>query len=56
VAEPLGGAQRDREAAIHDVGKAIASMLAPLKEASRADLIAARRRKYLDLGSKGLAA
>jgi acetyl-CoA carboxylase carboxyl transferase subunit alpha len=38
------------------VGKAIASMLAPLKEASRADLIAARRRKYLDLGSKGLAA
>jgi acetyl-CoA carboxylase carboxyl transferase subunit alpha len=56
VKEPLGGAQRDREVTIAEVGKAIRSMLAQMKDADRAKLIAARRRKYLDMGSKGLAA
>jgi acetyl-CoA carboxylase carboxyl transferase subunit alpha len=56
IKEPLGGAQRDREATIAEVGKAIRSMLAQLKGRGGADLVAARRRKYLDMGSKGLAA
>jgi acetyl-CoA carboxylase carboxyl transferase subunit alpha len=56
IKEPLGGAQRGREATIAEVGKAIRSMLAQLKGRGGKDLIAARRRKYLDMGSKGLAA
>jgi len=56
IKEPLGGAQRDREATIAEVGKAIRSMLAQLKGRGGADLVAARRRKYFDMGSKGLAA
>ncbi len=56
VKEPAGGAQRDRSAAINEVGKAIASMLAQLKDADRKALIDGRRRKFLDMGSKGLAA
>ena len=56
IKEPMGGAQRDRDAAITGVGRAISSMLAQLKGADRAKLIAGRRRKYLDMGSKGLAA
>jgi acetyl-CoA carboxylase carboxyl transferase subunit alpha len=56
IKEPMGGAQRDRDATIAEVGKAIRSMLAQLKDRPRDDLIAARRRKYLDMGSKGLAA
>nr|WP_308124684.1 acetyl-CoA carboxylase carboxyltransferase subunit alpha [Maritalea mobilis] len=56
IKEPTGGAQRDTEATIAEVGKAIRSMLAQLKDAGGADLIASRRRKYLDMGSKGLAA
>lgn len=56
IDEPLGGAQRDKLAAIDSVGKAIASMLASFEEVDRAALIAGRRRKFLDLGSKGLAA
>ena len=38
------------------VGKSIEVMLAELTSDPSADLRAARRRKYLDLGSKGLAA
>ncbi|MDG4648995.1 acetyl-CoA carboxylase carboxyltransferase subunit alpha [Roseibacterium sp. SDUM158017] len=56
IKEPLGGAQRDREAAISEVGKAVRSMLADLKDADRTKLVASRRRKFLNMGSKGLAA
>jgi acetyl-CoA carboxylase carboxyl transferase subunit alpha len=56
IKEPLGGAQRDRDATIAEVGKAIRSMLAQLKDRGGADLIASRRRKFLDMGAKGLAA
>lgn len=56
IKEPLGGAQRDPEATIAEVGKAIRSMLAQMKGADRKKLIASRRRKYLDMGMKGLAA
>jgi acetyl-CoA carboxylase carboxyl transferase subunit alpha len=56
IKEPLGGAQRNRDATIAEVGKAIRSMLAQLKGMDRDKLISARRRKYLDMGMRGLAA
>lgn len=56
IAEPLGGAQRDRAAAIASVGKDIASMLAEMDGLSRSKLIKDRRTKFLDMGKKGLAA
>jgi acetyl-CoA carboxylase carboxyl transferase subunit alpha len=56
IPEPRGGAQRDRQAAITSVGEAIADMLEPLCKEEPQDLIKARRKKFLDLGSKGLAA
>ena len=56
IAEPVGGAQRDRAAAIAAVGKAIGALLEGLVTVDRATLIAARRRKFLDMGRKGLAA
>ncbi|MDD8023043.1 MAG: acetyl-CoA carboxylase carboxyltransferase subunit alpha [Paracoccaceae bacterium] len=56
IKEPLGGAQRDRAAAIAAVGSEIALMLGELSGKKPAELIKDRRKKYLDMGSKGLAA
>ncbi|MFC6688379.1 acetyl-CoA carboxylase carboxyltransferase subunit alpha [Jhaorihella thermophila] len=56
IDEPRGGAHRDRPAAIAAVGKAIEEMLDELKGKKPARLVKERRRKYLDMGSKGLAA
>ncbi|AOZ68404.1 acetyl-CoA carboxylase carboxyltransferase subunit alpha [Rhodobacter xanthinilyticus] len=56
IKEPLGGAQRDRAAAIGAVGSELALMLGELAGKKRAELIKERRRKFLDMGSKGLAA
>ena len=56
IAEPMGGAHRDRHATIASVGSAVASMLAELKDKSSAKLIADRRKKFLSIGDKGLAA
>ncbi|MGR3839135.1 MAG: acetyl-CoA carboxylase carboxyltransferase subunit alpha [Cognatishimia sp.] len=56
VTEPMGGAHRDRDAAIASVGKAIDDMLKDMSGMDRSQLIAARRKKFLELGSKGLAA
>ena len=56
IKEPLGGAQRDRSEAIKSVGSAIAALLADIKADDSAALVASRRKKYLDMGSKGLAA
>ena len=56
VKEPLGGAHRDRKAAVEAVGKAIGAELDALAKQAPAALVAARRRKFLDMGSKGLAA
>lgn len=56
IKEPLGGAQRDKAATIAGVGDAIAQMLGQLSAIDRKALIAGRRRKYLDMGAKGLAA
>ncbi|MEN8836819.1 MAG: acetyl-CoA carboxylase carboxyltransferase subunit alpha [Celeribacter marinus] len=56
IPEPMGGAQRDPQSAITAVGKAIQSMLTPLLKKERADIIVERRKKFLNIGSKGLAA
>ncbi len=56
VDEPRGGAHRDKDAAIKSVGKAISAMLKELDGKSPKKLIAMRREKFLNLGSKGLAA
>jgi len=56
IPEPRGGAQRDRAAAITAVGAALDSAVSKLSAKGGTALIAARRRKYLDMGKKGLAA
>ncbi len=56
VPEPMGGAHRDAEAAIGAVGSTINELLAELSDLSPKDLIKARRERFLDMGSKGLAA
>lgn len=54
IKEPMGGAQRDREATIASVGVQIGKMLDALSGVSRADLIDARRKKFLKMGENGL--
>lgn len=56
IKEPMGGAQRDKQAAIASVGSEISLMLAELEGKKPAELIKARRKKFLDMGSKGLSA
>ena len=56
IPEPRGGAHRDRGAIITSVSDAIAEMLKELKGKDAATLIRDRRRKFLDMGTKGLAA
>jgi acetyl-CoA carboxylase carboxyl transferase subunit alpha len=56
VKEPLGGAQRSPKEAVDAVGKAIEAMLGELSGKKPEALIKDRRQKFLDMGSKGLAA
>jgi acetyl-CoA carboxylase carboxyl transferase subunit alpha len=56
VPEPVGGAQRDRAATITAVGRAIGKALGELSGKSGDKLVADRRRKFLDMGARGLAA
>ncbi|MEZ5715552.1 MAG: acetyl-CoA carboxylase carboxyltransferase subunit alpha [Paracoccaceae bacterium] len=56
IPEPLGGAHRNRATAIEAVGKVLTSMLAELDGKTPKKLVRDRRKKFLDLGSKGLAA
>ncbi|WP_170561294.1 acetyl-CoA carboxylase carboxyltransferase subunit alpha [Ruegeria atlantica] len=56
ITEPKGGAHRDRAAAVDSVRNAIAAMLKELDGKDAAALIKDRRQKFLDIGSKGLAA
>jgi len=54
VPEPSGGAQRHKAETIAAVGEAIAAAMGELAGKPPAELIAARRQKYLDMGSRGL--
>ena len=54
IAEPLGGAHRDKQAAITAVGGAIEDALGDLAGIDGGVLKARRREKFLEMGSKGL--
>jgi acetyl-CoA carboxylase carboxyl transferase subunit alpha len=54
VPEPLGGAQRDRKAAIAGVGEAIQSALTSMDGLSPSQLRGERRKKFIEMGKKGL--
>lgn len=54
IAEPLGGAHRDKRAAIATVGDAVANALAGLSGLDGDTLKARRREKFLAIGGKGL--
>jgi acetyl-CoA carboxylase carboxyl transferase subunit alpha len=54
VPEPLGGAQRDRKAAIASVGEAIQAALTSMDGLSPAQLRGERRKKFIEMGKKGL--
>ena len=56
IKEPLGGAQRGRKETIEAVGKALETMLKELTGKKPDTLVKERRQKFLDMGSKGLAA
>ncbi|MBT9245611.1 acetyl-CoA carboxylase carboxyltransferase subunit alpha [Gemmobacter fulvus] len=56
IKEPLGGAQRGPKETVEAVGKAIETMLKELSGKKPEALIRDRRQKFLDMGSKGLAA
>ena len=56
IPEPVGGAQRDRRAAMASVGKTIEGLLDDLAQKDRKALISDRRKKFLNMGSAGLAA
>lgn len=56
IAEPVGGAQRDRDGTMASVGKAIEKLLKELDGKSPKALRDARRKRYLDMGSKALVA
>ena len=56
IKEPIGGAQRGPKEAVDAVGKAIEAMLKDLSGKSPQALVKDRRQKFLDMGSKGLAA
>ena len=54
IPEPLGGAHRDKSAAILVVGDAIEAALKPLLAKTPAELKQQRREKFLAMGSQGL--
>lgn len=56
VPEPLGGAHRDPDQTIQAVGKMIGKTLKDLSQMDPKDLIAERRKKFIEMGTTGLAA
>jgi acetyl-CoA carboxylase carboxyl transferase subunit alpha len=56
IKEPLGGAQRGPKETVEAVGKAIEAMLKELAGKKPEALVKDRRQKFLDMGTKGLAA
>ena len=55
IPEPVGGAQRDRGLTISRVGQAIGELLGELDQMTADQRREARRRKFLEMGAKGLA-
>jgi len=55
IAEPVGGAQRDRAKVIASVGHALVDTLAGFDGMRPDQIRAERRRKFIEMGSKGLA-
>ena len=53
IPEPMGGAQRDRDATVKAVGKAIGEMLKELDGRAGAQLVKDRRQKFLGMGVEG---
>ena len=56
IAEPMGGAQRDPVATKDSVAACIDDILQQLSHLSRDEIVRERREKFLNMGSKGLAA
>lgn len=56
IQEPVGGAQRQPQKAISDVGKTIEVLLKDLAKKKPDALVKERREKFLNIGSKSLAA
>ncbi len=56
IAEPTGGAQRDAKKTIEAVGECIDDMVSKLAGLSRDEVRRERRKKFLNMGSTGLAA
>jgi acetyl-CoA carboxylase carboxyl transferase subunit alpha len=56
IQEPVGGAHRDRAATLGAVRDTIAKLLGEMDGLKPAELIKDRRKKFLDMGNKGLAA
>ena len=56
IAEPVGGAQRDRDDTIKSVGLCIEDILKQLSGLDREELIRDRRTKFLAMGQSGMAA
>jgi acetyl-CoA carboxylase carboxyl transferase subunit alpha len=54
IAEPVGGAHRNPKKAIEAAGDAIERSLNALSNLDRKALVAERRKKFLDMGKKGL--
>ena len=54
IPEPLGGAHRNRQAAIDTVGSAIEDALDDFSGIDGAALKTLRREKFLEMGSRGL--
>ena len=54
ITEPLGGAHRDKTAAIEAVGNAIESALTPLLDLDGPALRKQRREKFLAMGTSGV--
>ena len=56
ITEPTGGAHRDRDATMYEVGKTIGGLLDKLGQSSPEKLMQDRRQKFLNVGKKSLTA
>ncbi len=56
IPEPVGGAQRDHKTTIAAVGEAIEGMIKSLEKTPAKKLVSNRRKRFLELGKKSLAA